>query len=69
MSAVIENLWHYFFSAFLVMLVRRLTAFPAVAFERVDIAADFRRRAGEVEIVLIEAGDLLQPSISSRVRR
>jgi hypothetical protein len=35
--------------------------FSAVAFERVDIAADFRRRAAEMEIVLIESGDLLQP--------
>jgi hypothetical protein len=42
-------------------LLRRLAAVPAVAFERVEIAADFRRCAAEVEIVLIEPGDLLQP--------
>ena len=45
---------------FIEMLLR-LAAVPAVAFERVEIAADFRRRAAEVEIVLIEPGDLLQP--------
>ncbi len=49
------------FSAFSTRLVRRLTDFSAVAFERVNTAADFRRRAAEVEIVLIESGDLLQP--------
>src|SRR6267378_5019572 len=38
-----------------------LVAFSAVAFERIDIAADFRRRAAEQQIVLIESGDLLQP--------
>jgi hypothetical protein len=35
--------------------------FAAVAFEPVDIAAGFRRRALELEIVLIETGDRLQP--------
>jgi hypothetical protein len=38
-----------------------LADFPAVAFERIDIAANFRRRDAAVEIVLIESGDLLQP--------
>jgi hypothetical protein len=37
-----------------------LSAF-VFAFAHVDIAAGFCRRAAEVEIVLIETGDLLQP--------
>ena len=32
-----------------------------VAFARIDIAANFNRRAPEVKIVLIETGNLLQP--------
>jgi len=45
-------------SAFSVRLVRRLADSPGVAFEHVEIAADFRRRAAEQEIVL------LNPAIS-----
>jgi hypothetical protein len=44
-----------------VRLVRRILDFSAFAREHVEIPADFRRRAAEVEIVLIESGDLLQP--------
>ena len=47
--------------AFSVRLEWRLTDRPAVAFEHIDIPADFRRCAAEVEIVLIETGDRLQP--------
>ena len=38
-----------------------LVALSGFAFAYIDIPAGFPRRAAEVEIVLIETGDLLQP--------